>query len=144
LPTTSPYALRPSLADRRLSIGVDVVATDRVARLDRESPGLLPTVFTARELAYCAAGRRRHEHLAGRLAAKEAVLKALGTGLSRGLDWSDVEVVSSASGRPQIKLHGSALAWADSHGVSEVEISLSHSSGLAVATAIAVFAQPPA
>ncbi|MEP7104897.1 MAG: holo-ACP synthase [Chloroflexota bacterium] len=142
--TTSPSGLPPSPADRRLTIGVDLVTTDRVARLDRESPGALATVFTAVELAYCAGRRRRHEHLAARFAAKEAVLKALGRGLSRGLDWSEVEVVATASGRPEIRLHGNARAWAESQGVTEVEISLSHSGGLAIATAMVVFAQPPA
>jgi len=99
----------------------------------------LDTLFTERELAYCAGKRRRHEHLAARFAAKEAVLKALGTGLVRRMRWTDVEVVNDGSGRPRVRLSGEVAALAERRRLAGLEISLAHSAGLAVAEALAVW-----
>ncbi len=78
------------------------------------------------------------EHLAARFAAKEAVLKALGTGLGRRMAWTEVEVVNDPAGRPLIRLHGGVAEWAADRGLTEVDVSLSHTEQLAIAQAIAV------
>ncbi len=122
----------------RVLVGTDLVAVDRLASMLTAQPGLAGEVFTERELSYCGRRRRRHEHLAARLAAKEAVFKALGTGLARGACWRDVEVVNAASGRPRLSLAGAAQSTADRAGVRSMEISLSHTADLAIAFAVLV------
>jgi holo-[acyl-carrier protein] synthase len=97
-------------------------------------------LFTDAEIDYCRARRNWHEHMAARFAAKEAVLKALGTGLGPGMRWTDVEVVNEENGRPLVRLSGEVAAYAEREGVRQVELSISHTSGLALAQALAVHA----
>ncbi len=122
----------------RIRVGIDILAVERVSRLLRENAGIEDEVFTAREIEYCARRARPDEHLAARFAAKEAVLKAIGTGVARGLRWTDVEILRDGAGRPRVELHGRAAALAGAQGISEIDVSLSHSGGLAVAQAAAV------
>ena len=96
-------------------------------------------VFTAGELEYCRGKRRRYEHMAARFAAKEAVLKAFGTGISQRMRWTDVEVVSESNGRPRIVLDGAVAAYAERHGLRDLDVSLAHTEGLAVAQAITLW-----
>jgi holo-[acyl-carrier protein] synthase len=117
---------------------VDVVAIDRVTRLLGEHETAATSLFTARELSYCRGRRRSGEHFAARFAAKEAVLKAFGTGISGGLRWTDIEVVNEPSGRPAVELHGEARALARRHRLLQLDVSLTHTDGLAVAHALAV------
>lgn len=124
-------------SERSLTIGVDLVAVDRVARLLRDSPALANELFTARELDY-SEGARRDEHLAARFAAKEAVVKALGNDLGGQLIWSQIEVVNDPKGRPHVHLHGEAAAAARRQGVVVVELSMSHSGGMALAQALVI------
>jgi holo-[acyl-carrier protein] synthase len=124
--------------DLRITIGLDIVGVERVARLASEHVAHLGSVFTAGELAYCSGKRRSDEHLAVRFAAKEAVLKAIGTGLRRRMQWTEVEVVHGPRGRPQVHLHGEVAAEARRKGIARIEISLSHAAGLAAAQAVAV------
>jgi holo-[acyl-carrier protein] synthase len=124
-------------------VGVDIVGVGRVARLVTENEGIEHTVFSERELADCVGRRRCHEHMAVRFAAKEAVLKAIGSGLGRRMNWTDVEIVRPGRGRPEVRLHGEVAAWAERHGVGAVDVSLSHSDGLALAHAIVVLDGPP-
>src|SRR5262245_25847417 len=98
-------------------IGVDILRVSRMARLVAENPGILETVFTREESQYCLGKRRCQEHLAARFAAKEAVLKALGTGLGRRMRWSDVEIFHDSSGRPRVRLHGEVERWAQRVGM---------------------------
>ncbi len=126
----------PKLAPVRS--GVDLVPVARIARLVTEQPAILGTIFTARELAYCDGKRRRFEHLAARFAAKEAVLKALGTGLGPGMAWTEVEVINAINGRPIAHLHGAVAAAAAQLGLTSLDISLSHTADLAIAQAIIV------
>jgi len=128
--------------DLRIRVGVDIVGVERIARLASEHLARLDTVFTAAELEYCSRKRRRDDHLAARFAAKEAVLKAVGTGLRKRMQWTDVEVVRDASGRPGVRLHGEVAAIARRKGVARIELSLSHSAGLAMAGAIAICSEP--
>ena len=122
----------------QIRVGVDLVGADRVERLAAENPGILQTLFTARELAACSGARRPYEHLAARFAAKEAVLKAFGTGLAERMQWTEVEIVNGARGRPLVHLHGEVATWAQHLGLAEVEVSLSHTQGMAIAQAVAV------
>ena len=122
----------------QLRVGVDLVGVGRLERLLGEHPDRIDELFTAGEIAYCRGKRRRMEHLAARLAAKEAVLKALGTGMARRMAWTEVEVFNDPLGRPLVRLHGEVAAWAARRGVSSVEVSLSHTEGMAVAQVLAI------
>lgn len=118
--------------------GIDIVDVNRVAQIvERHGAHLTERVFTQAELDYARRGKRTMEHLAARFAAKEAVLKALGTGWTKGIGWTDVEVVSEASGRPAIALHGRAAELAAELGISRWLLSLSHTDTTAVASVIA-------
>jgi holo-[acyl-carrier protein] synthase len=112
-----------------------------MARLAAENPGIQETIFTGSELRYCRGKRRATEHLAARFAAKEAVLKALGTGLGQRMRWTDVEIVNEVLGRPVVRLHGEVAAWARREGLAEVDVSLAHTSELALAQALVVWGE---
>jgi holo-[acyl-carrier protein] synthase len=126
-------------AERRLRTGVDVVGVDRLRRLVEGDEERQRTLFTARELDYCEGKRRKYEHLAARFAAKEAVLKAFGTGVSQRMRWTEVEVLNDSMGRPTIRLDGAVASFAERHGLRDLDVSLSHVEDLAVAHAIAVW-----
>ena len=119
--------------------GVDLVETARITELcQRHGDRFLNRVFTDAERDYAQSSKRRDEHLAARFAAKEAVLKALGTGWRTGIAWRDVEVGRQASGRPFVTLSGGARDVALMLGVSEVQVSLTHTESHAMASAIAI------
>jgi holo-[acyl-carrier protein] synthase len=116
-----------------ISVGVDVIEISRVAAtLGRFGDRFLERIYTPGEIAYC---RGRAPQLAARFAAKEAVMKALGTG-TRGVGWRDVEVTRKRSGEPQIELHGRAARRADRLGIDRIAVSLSHSREYAVASVV--------
>ena len=123
-----------------LGHGIDLVSTARLGDLaQRHGDRFYERVFTAAERAYCEKSvKRRMEHLAGRFAAKEAVLKALGTGLTGGIAWTEVEVVRAPSGQPGVRLTGRAAQIAAERGVTTWWLSISHIESHAVASAIAV------
>jgi holo-[acyl-carrier protein] synthase len=121
-----------------VSVGVDLVDVGRLVRL-AEAPSTLAGVLTSHELAYCRSRRRPAEHIAARFAAKEAVLKAFGTGLAKGIRWTDVEILKERGGRPAVRLHGAAQALAAEHGLLRIDVSLSHTDALAVAQVVAVW-----
>lgn len=111
--------------------GIDLVDIARIARLLAEHEGRFRArCYTARELALAddAGPARRAEFLAGRFAAKEAVLKALGTGLSGGVAWTDIEIDREPSGAPLLRLTGAAAARAAELGIARWLISISHTS----------------
>jgi len=117
-----------------LSVGVDLIETERIARaLERWGDRFLQYVYTPAELEYC---RRHVAELAARFAAKEAVSKALGTGL-RGVRWREMEVLPDARGKPLVRLHGRARKRAEELGLDEFAISLSHSRRYAIAFVVA-------
>ncbi|GCE14917.1 holo-ACP synthase [Tengunoibacter tsumagoiensis] len=120
-------------------VGVDLVDVARLTRFALEHSTELATVFTERELTYCRLKRRCYEHMAARFAAKEAVLKAFGTGMGQGMCWTDVEVVSEGTGRPRVLLHGYVADYAQKRGLLELDISLSHTTGMAIAQVITVW-----
>ena len=113
-----------------LTTGVDIIEIDRIARvLERYGDRFLRRIYTPDELEYC---RGRPSKLASRFAAKEATMKALGTGV-RGVGWKDIEVVRASSGAPSILLHGRAKSRAERLGVLEISVSMSDSRDNAVA-----------
>lgn len=116
------------------TIGVDVVETDRIAQcVNRFGARFLKRVYTPAELEYC---NGRIGSLAARWAAKEAVGKALGTGIG-DISWQEIEVVNNGRMKPSVKLHGAAAELAFSLGISKLAISLSHTRGHAVAFVVA-------
>lgn len=120
-------------------IGIDIVEVDRVQRAIETHPRLLTRLFTTVEREYCLSRRKPYLHFAVRFAAKEAALKALGTGF-RGMRWTDLEVDRDALGKPELRLSGRAASEAERQKVSRVLISLSftHSTAIASATALDV------
>ena len=116
-----------------ISVGVDVIEIGRVAAtLERFGDRFLQRIYTPSEISYC---RGRAPQLAARFAAKEAVMKALGTG-TRGVGWREVEVTRKRSGEPQIALHGRAAARAQHLGIDRLAVSITHSREYAVASVV--------
>jgi holo-[acyl-carrier protein] synthase len=130
-----------ALPDFRLRVGVDAVEVERLERLIGEHPSSSEEIFTVRELDYCRSKRRCSEHLAARFAAKEAVLKAFGTGISQRMRWTDVEVVNDARGRPTVRLDGAVASFAQRHRLTGLDVSLTHTRELAIAHAVSLWAR---
>lgn len=141
LPT--PVAVDAPLPTAAVEVtaGVDIVEVHRLSALAAQPRGLAG-VLTERELGYCYGRRRPGEHIAARFAAKEAVLKALGTGLAPGMGWTDVEVLNHREGRPYVVLHGAVAEAAAARGLTRVDVSLSHTAHLAIAHAVALWGVP--
>lgn len=119
--------------------GIDLVSIERIGRLLSEhQERFLERCFTAHEQMYFSDVRNAPGHAAARFAAKEAVLKALGTGLTGGIQWTDIEVRRDAMGKPGILLRGKAAEVADSLGITGWHVSLTHADGFASASVIAV------
>ncbi|MCP4067557.1 MAG: holo-[acyl-carrier-protein] synthase [Phycisphaeraceae bacterium] len=125
--------------------GIDLVEIDRIERMRVDhGPTFLDRCFTAGEQAYAeSAPRVRAERYAARFAAKEAILKAFGTGLREGIAWTDMDVVRNDLGAPSIILSGEAAEFAATLGITSWMISISHTAELAMASVIAV-GTPPA
>ena len=125
-----------------LGIGTDIIECERIGRMvEKHGDHFVNRVFTEDEVRYCSERRSGDQHFAGRWAAKEAVLKALGTGWIVGISWQDVEIVNESSGRPVVRLHGGAAEVAEERGIREIQISISHCQSYAVAFAVAVSSQ---
>jgi holo-[acyl-carrier protein] synthase len=122
-----------------LGIGTDITECLRIARMiERHADLFINRVYTPEEICYCQNRKQATQHFTGRWAAKEAVLKALGTGWRQGISWRDVEVRNEPGGRPVIVLRGGAKQAADALGADEVLISISHCRTHATAYAVAV------
>jgi holo-[acyl-carrier protein] synthase len=119
--------------------GIDIVETARIRQMvDEHGQHFLDRCFTPLEQAYCDRGaKRRFEHMAGRFAAKEAVLKALGTGWRGGIAWTDIEVQTDPAGRPLVVLSGQCQRLAREAGITHWHLSISHIQTHATASAIA-------
>ena len=125
-----------------IAIGTDIIECDRVAEMiEKHGPLFLDRVYTSVERGYCEPLKSAIQSYAGRWAAKEAVLKVLGTGWSRGVQWVDIEVRNEPSGKPLIYLSGRAAEIAAELGITEVLISISHCRSHAVAYAHAIGAE---
>jgi holo-[acyl-carrier protein] synthase len=119
-----------------VGIGIDIAEITRIKRLlDRE--GFAEKVFTPSELAFSEKHSAPETSLAGRFAAKEAVMKALGTGWAKGVSWHDIVISHDEAGKPSVELSGQAGRIADELGAAGIFISISHTGDYAVAQAVA-------
>jgi holo-[acyl-carrier protein] synthase len=117
--------------------GIDLAEVGRIQQsVERYGNRFLDRVFTAEEQAYCLRKRNAAESLAARFAAKEAGAKALGTGMSHGVHWREIEVVREPSGRPTIQFHGRAAQIAERLGVANTALSITHTASLAMASVV--------
>jgi holo-[acyl-carrier protein] synthase len=120
-------------------IGTDIVETLRIGQMiEKHGETFLERVFTAQEIAYCRDRKHATEHYAGRWAAKEAILKCLGTGWAKGISWTDMEITNDFSGAPRAALSGAARDRAEEIGITDIWITISHCRAYATATALAV------
>jgi holo-[acyl-carrier protein] synthase len=126
-----------------LGLGTDIVEIVRIGKMiERHGELFINRVFTEDETRYCQRRKECYQHFAGRWAAKEAVMKTLGTGWTRGVGWRDIEVRSQRSGQPTIRLLGGAQELAERLGIEEILITISHCRTFATATAVAVGRRP--
>ena len=120
--------------------GIDIIEVERIRKqLERDGTRFLETLFTAEEIEYCQTGSHRAAHarcFAGRFSAKEAFLKALGSGMRKGLKWKDVEIKNDELGKPEMILKGVALDRIQERGISSVHVSISHADTVAAAVVI--------
>jgi len=124
---------------RILGIGTDIVECPRIGKMIEQHGELfLRRVYTEREIVYCQARKHAIEHFAGRWAAKEAILKAIGSGWTRGICWTDLEVRNMPTGQPKVLVRGGAKDIALDRGVGDILISISHCRTYATAYAIAL------
>ncbi len=117
-------------------IGTDIIDVKRVEKMVTRGKQYLETIFTEKEMEYCEAKARKSEHYAARYAAKEAILKALGTGWRGGLAYSDVEIINEELGQPQVQVRGKVKNFFDHHQIQKTLISLSHTKEIAIAVVI--------
>src|SRR5271168_1949043 len=120
-----------------LGLGTDLIEIERIqASMERFGERFLERIFTAEEIAYCRRKKQPAESLAARFAAKEAGAKALGTGISRGISWKEIEVTRKMGERPMLHFNGRAGELAEVMGVRRVQLTLSHSRNLAIAVVV--------
>ena len=120
-----------------VAIGIDLAEVERIAAaVERFGQSFLDRVFTAGEQAYCRAAANASERLAARFAAKEAVMKALGTGWGQGVGWRQIEVAREKTGRPYLILHDAAAHRAAALGIRSWALSLTHTHAHAIAQVI--------
>jgi len=121
-----------------IGVGTDLMEIERIAHtVERFGDAFLGRVFTPAEIAYCQRKKNAAESLAARFAAKEAGAKALGTGISRGVSWREMEVRRAPGQRPELHLSGRAAEIAAQLGIRRVSLSLAHSRGVAIAMVVA-------
>ena len=119
--------------------GIDLVDCPRIeAMVERHGKRFIERVFTATEQAYAEANKNGIEKLAGRFAAKEAVLKLMGTGWRGKIAWTDVEVINNSSGQPEVTLGGEVEKIAGKLGIKHISISITHTANFAIASAVAL------
>jgi holo-[acyl-carrier protein] synthase len=122
-----------------IGLGTDIIECLRIAKMiEKHGELFLQRVYTEHEVGYCSSRKAANQHYAGRWAAKEAVLKAMGTGWSRGIRWRDIEVKVELSGKPNVYLHSTAKDICNELGIADMLISISHCRSHATATAIAI------
>jgi holo-[acyl-carrier protein] synthase len=120
-----------------VGLGVDIAEVERIeAAIGRRGQPFLNRVFTPHEIEYCERFKNKFERYAGRFAAKEATMKALGTGWGRGVRWVDIEVARERGGRPTIRLAGESAKIAGGLGVKRISVSITHTEEEALAQVI--------
>jgi len=122
-----------------IGIGSDITECLRIARMiERYGELFIHRVYTTAEVSYCQSRKQATQHFAGRWAAKEAVLKALGTGWRRGISWRDIEIRSDPNGRPVVAVRGAVRDIVEELGVGQLQVTISHCRAYAVAYAMAI------
>jgi len=120
-----------------IGMGIDVEDVERVkGAIERQGERFLKRIFTDKERVYCEQFKNKYERYAGRFAVKEAAMKALGTGWSRGVRWIDIEVSRRQGSRPMLEMKGEARKLADQLGVKNIAMSITHTSKQAMAQVI--------
>jgi holo-[acyl-carrier protein] synthase len=122
-----------------IGIGTDITECLRIARMiERHGELFINRVYTPAEIKYCQSRKMATQHFTGRWAAKEAIMKALGTGWRRGISWRDIEVRNEPGGRPVVAVRGGAKDVVEQLGIREIQVSISHCRSHATAFAVAV------
>ncbi len=122
-----------------IGIGTDITECLRIAQMiERHGELFITRVYTPAEIQYCQSRKQATQHFAGRWAAKEAVLKAVGTGWRRGISWRDVEILNQRGGKPVVALHGGVRDVAEELGIGQIMVSISHCRSHATAYALAI------
>jgi len=119
--------------------GIDLVDCPRIEQMiQRHGERFIKRVFTTAEQAYAQANKNDIEKLAGRFAAKEAILKLMGTGWRGKIAWTDIEIVNNAAGQPEVTLSGEVKKIADKLGIKHISVSITHTANFAIASAVAL------
>jgi holo-[acyl-carrier protein] synthase len=119
--------------------GIDLVDFPRIAEMfERHGQRFMDRVFTAAEQEYANANKNKMEKLAGRFAAKEAILKLLGTGWRGKIAWTDIEIINNEMGQPQVTVSGEVKEIARKLGIGDISVSITHTANFAIASATAL------
>ncbi|MHC4656417.1 MAG: holo-ACP synthase [Planctomycetota bacterium] len=119
--------------------GIDLVDCPRIEEMIKQhGRRFINRVFTAAEQAYAEANKDRVEKLAGRFAAKEAILKLMGTGWRGKIAWTDIEIVNNTAGQPEVTLDGEVKKLADRLKIKHISVSITHTANFAIASAVAL------
>jgi len=122
-----------------IGIGTDITECLRIARMiERHGELFIGRVYTPEEIKYCQSRKQATQHFTGRWAAKEAIMKALGTGWRRGISWRDIEIRNEPGGKPVVAVRGGVKDVVEQLGISEIQVSISHCRSHATALAVAV------
>ena len=122
-----------------IGIGTDITECLRIARMiERHGELFIERVYTSEEIKYCQSRKQATQHFTGRWAAKEASLKALGTGWRKGISWRDMEVRNEPSGKPVVAVRGGVKDVVEQLGITDIHVTISHCRTHATATAVAV------
>jgi holo-[acyl-carrier protein] synthase len=134
--------LRPNKYNQPMEIvahGIDLVDCPRIEEmLNRHGQRFVDRIFTASEQNYAQSNKNPVEKFAGRFAAKEAILKLMGTGWRGKIAWTDIEVVNNNSGQPEVTLSGEVKKIADKLGIEHISVSITHTANFAIASAVAL------
>ena len=117
-------------------IGTDIIEVSRISGVMEKDIGFREKIFTSGEIAYCETKRHKYENYAARFSAKEAFMKAIGTGWRFGIRFADIEVYHDEYGKPLIQLYGKAEELAKVEGISKIHVSLSHVKEIATAVVV--------
>ena len=119
--------------------GIDLVDFPRIEEMvNRHSDRFVNRVFTEAEQAYAESNKNSTEKLAGRFAAKEAILKLMGTGWRGKIAWTDIEIINNSAGQPEVTLRGEVEKIADDLGITHISLSITHTANFAIASAVAL------
>jgi len=119
--------------------GIDLVDCPRIEEMVKQhGERFVNRIFTAAEQAYAEANKDRVEKLAGRFAAKEAILKLMGTGWRGKIAWTDIEVINNPAGQPEVTLSGEVKKLAEKLGIEHISVSITHTANFAIASAVAL------